>query len=64
MTDFVDPLEEPFAYDRDPRAARDFAEQDAEAALIDREHRAEEAASGVDELTLEEQDEEDLLPDE
>lgn len=31
MTDFVDPLEEPLAYDPDPRQAQAFAEQDAEA---------------------------------
>lgn len=48
MTDFVDPLEEPFDYDRDPRNGEDFAAQDAAAARYDAERREHENAAEGD----------------
>ena len=49
MTDFVDPLEEPLAYDRDPRQAQDFAEQDAEAEKLAREFAEEDQREAEEE---------------
>ncbi|GAA1839045.1 hypothetical protein [Agromyces salentinus] len=39
MTDFVDPLEEPFEFDRERRYGDDFEAQDAAAARYDAERR-------------------------
>ncbi|MGI9825389.1 hypothetical protein [Agromyces sp. Marseille-Q5079] len=47
MTDFVDPLEEPF--DRNPRYGEDWAAQDAEAARFDAERREHENADAAEE---------------
>ena len=46
MTDFVDPLGEPLSYDRDPRQAREFAEEDAEAEELAREYAEEDEREG------------------
>lgn len=49
MTDFVDPLEEPLANDRNPRQAQDFAQQDAEAEQLAREFAEEDKKEAEEE---------------
>ncbi|WP_394553839.1 hypothetical protein ACDF64_05195 [Agromyces sp. MMS24-JH15] len=48
MTDFVDPLEEPFGWDRDPRGALDPEVLEALELQRDEERRAAEAATDGD----------------